>query len=569
MSEPVDCVIVGGGSAGCVLAARLSEDPGRRVLLVEAGRDVTRETASAAILSPYPAQAYFDPANIWPGISTLMGGAGLNDPAARPRMNYSLARLMGGGSSINGLGANRGAPSDFDEWADAGAEGWAFADVLPYFRKLERDLDLLAGEALDEALHGRDGPLPIRRVRDRPGFTRAVVAELVRRGYPERPDQNGAWADGVFPITTMLDEGWRRVSTAIGYLTPEVRRRANLRIRPDTAVARILLDGRRATGVELVSGERVLAREVISCSGAVGSPALLMRSGIGPGEALAAAGIEVRHGLRGVGRNLMEHPSSGVAAYLPRGQRMPRAPAYHIPVNLRFSSGVDGAPAGDMHMAVVNRAAWHGVGRRTSVLFVWVNKSYSRGEVRLAGPDPQAPPVVDFRLLSDARDRTRLADAVRLAASVLSAPGLEGACQTPMLGRMSDRAKTFGAPTLRNRLLMALAGLGLDLAGARGGRLLERMNGAGPPLADLLADEAALDAALDESVSGVWHASGTCRMGRDGDPLAVTDSAGRVRGIEGLRVCDASLFPTIPCANTNVPTVMCAEKIADAIRVRG
>jgi 5-(hydroxymethyl)furfural/furfural oxidase len=180
--------------------------------------------------------------------------------------------------------------------------------------------------------------------------------------------------------------------------------------------------------------------------------------------------------------------------------------------------------------------------------------------------DIDAPPVIDMRLLSDERDRQRLKDAFHLAAGLAAEIAATGAAGPPQPARMSDRARKYGARTTRNRLLTGLAGAAVDLSGPFGALLLRRLTAEGPSLAELLADDAALDTYLDESVIGVWHASGTCRMGSAADPLAVTDNQGRVRGIEGLRICDASLFPTIPCANLNVPVIMTAEKIAAGIR---
>ena len=219
-----DVVILGGGSAGCVLAARLSERPGTRVLLVEAGPDVRPGAVPASISSPYPGRAYFNPAYTWPGLRATMGSV-VSNTAPRTVRAYEQARLLGGGSSINGIGANRGAPSDYDEWAALGAEGWDWAGVLPYFRKLERDADYGGSDPL----HNDDGPMPIRRVprAHHTGFASAIEGELGARGYASRDDQNGAWQDGVFPITVNLDEEGRRASAATAYLTAAVRQRQN------------------------------------------------------------------------------------------------------------------------------------------------------------------------------------------------------------------------------------------------------------------------------------------------------------------------------------------------------
>jgi 5-(hydroxymethyl)furfural/furfural oxidase len=317
-----DYVILGGGSSGCVLAARLSEDPRASVMLIEAGKDVTAETAPADVLASYPGRAYFNPDFTWPGLTVLLGNASTNDPEGRRRARYEQASILGGGSSINGLIANRGAPSDYDGWEELGAAGWNFASVLPYFRKLERDLNF------SDDYHGHDGPITIRRypVEDWAGFVKIVADVLGQRGLPIVPDQNGKWEDGVMPVPTSIDEHDRRVSCAMAYLTPAVRARTNLTIRTETNVRRILFEGTRATGAEIARGDQtevVRGREIILACGAIHSPAMLMRSGIGAPDDLARHGIEVVAPLPGVGRNLIEHPSVSVSLLSPS----PRPPA--------------------------------------------------------------------------------------------------------------------------------------------------------------------------------------------------------------------------------------------------
>ncbi len=560
-----DTVIVGGGSAGCVMAARLSEDADRSVLLIESGRDITAADCPPEALSPYPGYAYFDPSLTYADLKVRYSEGVRNAPTQRPAAPYSQGRALGGGSLVNGLGANRGAPADYEEWVAAGAEGWGWDDVLPYFRRLERDLEC-GGE-----LHGTEGPLPIRRIPEdwRSGFVRAGVTQLAAEGIGEKPDQNGPWEDGVFAQKVALDESFRRVSTSLGWLTPEVRRRPNLTILTGAQVRRIGFEDGRAAGVFAAIGDRetfIGARETILCAGALQSPALLMRSGVGPGPHLQERGIAVLRHRPGVGRNLMEHPYAGLAFHLPRGART-AAEHHHIPVIWRFSSGLDGCAPGDMHMGLMGRSAWHAVGRRLGALAFWVNKSFSRGEVRLAA-DPAAHPDVAMRLLSDERDLVRLRDAFRRAAALGAAIAASGAAGPPQPARMSDRARRYGAHTWRNRLLTGLAGVAIDIAGPYGAALTRTLTYQGPSVADLLANEAELDTYLMESVVGVWHASGTCRMGAHDDPMAVTDAEGRVRGVTNLRVCDASIFPTIPCANINVPVIMTAEKIAAAVRGR-
>ncbi|HWL79724.1 MAG TPA: GMC family oxidoreductase N-terminal domain-containing protein [Roseomonas sp.] len=563
-----DVVILGGGSAGCVLAARLSEDPHRRVLLVEAGRDLRPGAMPRDIASPYPGRAYFNPANTWPGLRVSMGRdpGNTGDATIRP---YEQARLLGGGSSINGIGANRGSPHDYAEWVAEGAAGWGWDEVLPYFRKLETDLDLAA----DTALHGAEGPLPIQRVPRRlhTPFAKHVEAELLRQGFAAREDQNGVWEDGVYPITVNLDREGARTSTATVYLTEAVRRRSNLTLWTETEAERLLFEGRRATGARLLregQSVSVAAPLVIVSAGALHSPALLMRSGIGPGRALGALGIPVVAGREGVGRNLLEHPSIGMSAFIRADARLPAGDRYHIQSILRWSSGMAGTPPGDMHTAVNTRSGWHAVGHRIATLFSWVNKSYSQGVVTLASADFRDSPQVDFRMLSDGRDLERLAQAFRLAAGVLRAPSMQGMVVEAFPSTYSAQVKKLLALSRRNGLLTALAGPAMDRSPSIRRRILAMAQEGIAPLEVLCTDEEALRMHLRKHVGGVWHPCGTCRLGAADDPMAVCDPEGRVIGTEGLMVCDASLMPTIPCANLNVPVIMIAEKLADAVKAR-
>ncbi len=560
-----DFVILGGGSSGCTLAARLSEDARKTVLLVEAGEDVTAETAPADVLASYPGRAYFNPDFTWPGLEVLLGGAGQNDPASRKRARYEQARILGGGSSINGLIANRGAPSDYDGWEALGATGWNFESVLPYFRKLERDLDF------DGPYHGKDGPITIRRYpqSDWTGFVGTVAKVLQQRGLPIVPDQNGKWENGIMPIPASIDENDRRVSCALAYLTPAVRARKNLTIRTETYVRRILFTGPRAIGAEIARGFRrevVQGREIILTCGAIHSPAVLMRSGVGAPDELARHGIGTVAPLPGVGRNLVEHPSVSISCYLGRAGRLANLARHHTQAQVRFSSGLDGCPDGDMCIAVLARSGWHALGQRVGSLYFFVNKAYSQGAVTLRSADPADEPLVDFRMLSDRRDLVRLRNAFRFVAEIATAAELDGVRSTIFPTNYSDRVRKVSRPGLRNALQMrVLAGLLGGLPPLRSW-LIDTLVTGGVTLADLLADDATLDAHLNRTVAGVWHPVGTCRMGRDDDPLAVTTPQGRVRGTQGLRVCDASVMPSIPCANTNISTIMVAERMADLIK---
>ena len=560
-----DYVILGGGSSGCVLAARLSENPRNTVLLIEAGKDVTAETAPADVLASYPGRAYFNPDFTWPGLTVLLGGASTNDPENRKSARYEQARILGGGSSINGLIAVRGAPTDYDGWEEMGATGWNFASVLPYFRKLERDLDF-GGE-----YHGKDGPITIKRypVEEWAGFMKTVADALGKRGLPIVLDQNGKWQDGVMPVPASIDEHDQRVSCAMAYLTPAVRRRPNLTIRTETFIRRILFEGTRAVGAEISRGgvdETVRGREIILTCGAIHSPAMLMRSGVGPADELAKHGVPVVAALPGVGRNLIEHPSVSVSCYLDRAGRLTNLDRHHTQAQVRFSSGLPGCPQGDMCIAVLARSGWHALGQRVGSLYFFVNKAYSQGNVTLRSADARDEPLVDFRMLSDRRDLERLRNAFRFIAEVAAAPELNGIRSKIFPANYSDRMRKVSRPGLQNTVQMRVFAGMLDTLPMLRSWLIDTLVTSGTTLADLLADDATLDAYLQKSVNGVWHPVGTCRMGRDGDPLAVTTPSGRVRGVEGLRISDASVMPSIPCANTNISTIMVAERMADLIK---
>lgn len=554
----IDYLILGGGSAGCVLAARLSEDPGKQVYLVEAGRDIAPGKMPAAIASRYPGRAYLDTRNIWQRLTARMAGQG--------GRRYEQARLLGGGSAINALMTNRGAPDDYDEWSRLGAEGWGWDSCLPYFRKLETDCDF------GGPLHGDSGPVRIRRTA--PGFlspfVKAVMAVLANKGLPTRADQNGEWQDGVYVGAIGVSEQGERIPVSVCYLTDEVRARPNLTIRTDCVVDRVLFDRTQAVGARLLdpagTAEDLRAQEVIICAGAIHSPALLIRSGVGPLEQLLDLGVPLVADRAGVGGNLMEHPSIAVSALLTAQGRTPHVEEHHEQAIVRFSSGLPNTVQGDMHGAILSRSGWHSVGYRLGTMFFWVNKSYSRGRVRVVSRDPLQEPEVRFAMLSDPRDLQRLKQALRMGAETLSAPGLERQRSVVFPSSYSPRVAKVAMPGRFNALQRGVLSLLLDIAGPLRGALVHGLVTQGVTLKKLLDDDHALTEFVQANVGGTWHPSGTCRMGREDDPQAVTLADGRVIGVRGLRVCDASLMPAIPCANTNVPTIMIAERIADMIK---
>jgi 5-(hydroxymethyl)furfural/furfural oxidase len=470
---------------------------------------------------------------------------------------------MGGGSSINVQSANRGLPRDYDEWRDLGARGWGWADVLPYFRKLETDLDF------GGPLHGQSGPIPIRRIARNamPEFGHAVGEAFAATGLPLLDDQNGEFEDGIFP-PAFSNRNNQRVSAAAGYLGAATRARPNLAIWANSKVEQLRLEGRRATGVIVSrSGQKIVvgAGRVILTAGALQSPAILMRAGIGPGAALHALGIGVHIDLPGVGSNLRDHPALTFCQYLPRRLRLP--PAHRRPnfAALRFSSRYPGSEPSDMYLTASARGGWHALGKRLGLYFLWCNRPYSSGSLTLASPDSATYPIVDLNLLSDTRDLERLVNAVKLLARLVVHPGLNPypgdffpASYSPRIKRLSR----FGAA---NRIAASILGPMLDLPAGLRQLLIQLVLLNGTSFEATLKDERALEAFVRQNVFGVWHPVGTCRMGDPADRMTVVDPEGKVIGSENVYVADASIMPTLPTANTNIPVIMAAEKISDML----
>ncbi len=504
-SMEYDVIVVGAGSAGAPAAALLSARPSQRVLLLEAGDDYRSADTHPAIRGPNFAAAIGLGKYHWPELQARVTN---QQPAAL----YLNGRGVGGSSAINGQGAVRGLPADFDRWARNGCAGWSWTDVLPTLVQLECDVDFGAC-----AYHGADGPIPISRVAYSSwgSVSQAMTETAIGCGHSWSDDLNAPGSTGISPIPwNRLENG--RVSTNDAYLEP-ARHRANLTVRGNTVVERILFDGTRVTGVEArgAAGSCLFrAAEVVLCAGALHSPALLLRSGIGSADELRQLGIRVIADLRGVGRNLQDHPMVWLTFALAPDVRASSTETLPGHCVLRFS--VDGAAAGSDACTVMPL-------ERTPMeatcggLMIAVMRPASRGSIRLASGDPAAEPVVEFNMLSNPGDLAALGEATRHAAALLNS--------------------SAGARVMEGPIRFA----------------------SGDPLDD--GDDRRLAALLRHNCVPHFHAAGTCRMGSSRDRGAVVDTRGRVIGVEGLRVVDASIIPDLPAAPLHLTAVMIAEHI--------
>ncbi|WP_256751334.1 GMC family oxidoreductase [Mesorhizobium sp. Mes31] len=529
-----DYVIAGGGSAGCTLAARLSEDPSKTVCLIEAGGEgrnlVIR--APAGLIALLPGRPKI---NNWAFETVPQQGLG-GRKGYQPR-----GKALGGSSAINAMLYTRGHRGDYDEWADLGCDGWSWDEVLPYFRRAE------GNQRGSDALHGGDGPLRVAEQQEPRALSRAFVEacgenQIRRNDDFNGPEQEGA---GLYQVTQFWGErrNGERCSAAAAYLHP-VMDRSNLTVITGAHATGIVLDGKRATGVRYRAGKDDVVvkarREVIVCGGAFGSPQLLLLSGIGPAVELAAHGIPIVHELPGVGKNLQDHLDfimgwtsrnadmmgiglrglPGLLRHLRRwrkdGGGMIATPYAEGGAFLKSDPAID-RPDLQLHFCI---AIVDDHGRKLHMGYgfschVCVLRPHSRGEVGLSTPNPLAPPRIDPRFLSDERDAELLLKGVRMMRGILEAPAL---------------AK------YRNKEIYT-AGVSSD--------------------AELMAH-------IRARADTIYHPAGTCKMGTD--DMAVVDPELRVRGIKALRVVDASVMPTLIGGNTNAPTIMIAEKAADMIK---
>lgn len=528
-----DYVIVGAGSAGCVLAARLSEDPSVSVALLEAGGSDRSLLIQMPTALSYPMNM---PRYNW-------GFESEPEPGLDGRrLDCPRGKVLGGSSSINGMVYVRGHAADFDEWEAAGAAGWNYAACLPYFRRME---NWCAGA---DAYRGDTGPLSVGKGNDRrlnPLYSKFIEAG-VQAGYPHTSDYNGYRQEGFGPMQMTVRKGVRW-STANAYLRPALRR-ANLTLIPATLADSLIFDGQKAVGVRYLSAGRQMTiqanREVLVSAGSIGSPALLQRSGIGPAPVLEAAGVPVRVAHPGVGENLQDH----LEVYFQYRCTQPVSLNRHLSL---WRKGLIGArwlatrsglgatnhfescgfirsaanrrsPDIQYHflpgaMRYDGRAAFDGDGFQ---VHVGPNKPHSRGRVAIRSPDPRAAPAIRFNYLQHEQDVIDWRACIRLTREILQQ------------------------------------------------RILDDWRGDEIQPGMAVEDDASIDRWVRANVESAYHPSCSVRMGADDDPMAVLDAECRVRGVEALRVIDSSVFPTITNGNLNAPTIMLAERAADILRNR-
>jgi choline dehydrogenase len=504
MDYDYDLIVVGAGSGGSVVAARASEDASIRALVIESGPDYPNLEALPEDLRNANHGSFVD--HDWKLRYQPSRTSRDDAPFAR-------GRVVGGSSAVNTAIALRGTPADYDEWASFGCPSWAWDKVLPYFIRLETDLDF------DGPYHGKTGPVPIRRhTRDELVPYQAAFLDACRDlGYPECADHNDPHSTGYGPHP-MNKRGSLRISTAIAYLQP-ARERPNLEIRANCSVRRVVVEGGAATGVEVVTEggatARITAKQVVLAAGAIHTPAVLVRSGIGPRETLERLGIAATRVHEGVGRNLMDHPAIGPTLYPKDGVANWDQPV--IQTTMRYTA-TGSSDTNDMQLEPLSFMHMPG-GRLLMGLAACVFKSYSTGRLIFESADVDARPRIEMDYLSDDRDYEKLRDGLMRAMELV-----------------------------HSRAISAVS------------------DGVRRPTDAELADAGVLEAWIRSHCATGAHPSCTARMGADGDPLAVCDERGSVRGVRNLRIADASLMPVVPSANTNIPTIMGGERVGEWVR---
>lgn len=509
-----DVVIVGGGAAGCVLAGRLATDPSLSILVLEAGPDYPDPAQLPDEIRLGESRVAAEPGSIhnWSLRGTITDEQG--------EIHVAQGKVIGGGSSINGQAMQRGFPDDFDDWAALGNDEWSYEKVLPYFRKSERDLDF------QDEYHGSDGPMPVRRRQAEPwpDIQRAFYDACLAAGHRACADKNGPSPVGIGVVPSNNVDGVR-ISTAMAYLDP-VRHHANLTVRGNVFVRKVLIENGRAVGVEAEhDGEvfRAEAGRVVLSAGAIKSPQLLMLSGIGPADQLREFGIEPVLDVPGVGQSLWNHLSVQAATFKVKddvSQAGPLdAPRFYLHYTAEGSSTANDmmmwvAPVADGRSDRVSGLDGTVAPERAARVLCRVSLPDGAGHLKLASADPAVQPEFAYRYLSHPNDISRVREGVRIAARLLE----------------SDAFK-------------------------------EVSDGRVNPTDGMLADNAALDHWMRATVTTSRHPSGTCAMGPDSDPMAVVDQYCRVKGVPGLWVVDASVMPRIPrSGGAHATVIMIGER---------